>query len=129
MRDAEPTDREAALQATIERLEDRIAILERAMGLDFLPPVEWALTPNEARLLGALMEREVLTKDAAMAALYRDRGADEPDAKIVDVFICKLRAKLKRFGLSIETRWGVGYQLTPATKAAIRAALTGAEAA
>lgn len=128
MRDAEPSDREAALQATIVRLEDQIAVLERAMGFEVLPPIEWGLTMNEARLFGALMERELLTKDAAMAALYRDRGADEPELKIVDVFICKLRKKVRPFGLEIGTRWGVGYQMTAEMKARARAMLPAGEA-
>lgn len=128
MRDAEPSDREAALQATIVRLEDQIAVLERAMGFEVLPPIEWGLTMNEARLFGALMERELLTKDAAMAALYRDRGADEPEMKIVDVFICKLRKKVRPFGLEIGTRWGVGYHMTAEMKARARAMLPAAAA-
>ena len=43
-------------------------------------------------------------------------GADKPDSdtKIVDVFICKIRAKLKALDIdpSIETAWGRGYRLT-----------------
>ena len=105
---AEFSAREAALQATIVRLEDRIQELEEAMGLCVLPPLEWGLTVQQARLFGALLEREVLTKDAAMAALYRDRGDDEPEMKIVDVFVCHIRRKLKPFGIEIGTRWGVG---------------------
>lgn len=129
MRDAEPTEREAALEATIIRLEDQIAVLERAMGFEILPPIEWGLTQAEARLLGALIERDLLTKDAAMAALYRDRGADEPELKIVDVFICKARKKLKPYGITIETRWGVGYFMTAAMKAVARAGLASAQGA
>ena len=129
MREADPTEREAALQAVIDRQEDYIAVLERAMGLLTLPPVEWGLTGHEARLFGAVLERELITKDAGMAALYRDRGAvDEPEIKIVDVFICKLRRKLKPFGIEIGTRWGVGYYMTAEAKAAARAQIEAASA-
>lgn len=122
MRDAEPTERELALLATIRRLEDRIDQLESAMGLDFLTPVEWGLTGQMMRLFGCLMARELMTSDAAMAAMYGDRanGDDEPQPKIVDVQICKMRARLKPFGISIETRWGQGHYLTPETKALAR---------
>ncbi|MCA0366790.1 MAG: winged helix-turn-helix domain-containing protein [Proteobacteria bacterium] len=121
MRDEDDaTAREAALQAVIERLEDRVLELEEALGVLVLPPLEWGLTKNEGRLLGVLLEREIVTKDTAMAALYRDRGDREPEVKIVDVFICKARKKLKPFGVSIETRWGVGYSMSPASKAAAR---------
>lgn len=126
---AETAAREAALQATIVRLEDRILELEEAMGLCVLPPLEWGLTQNEARLFGALLERELLTKDAAMAALYRDRGEDEPEVKIVDVFVCKTRKKLKPFGIEIGTRWGVGYFMAPAHKAEARRQIEAARGA
>lgn len=112
-----------ALEAERLRLEGRIEQLEAALGLGFLTPVEWGLTGQMTRLFGCLMTRELMTTDAAMAAMYRERvGADdEPDPKIVDVQICKMRARLKPFGLSIETRWGQGYFLTAGTKDAVRA--------
>jgi two-component system cell cycle response regulator CtrA len=45
-------------------------------------------------------------------------GMDEPELKIIDVFICKLRKKLSLAsgGLRhIETVWGRGYALTRET--------------
>lgn len=120
MRDAEPTERELALQAVVDRLECRIEILEAAMGMGFLPPIEWGLTSSEARVFGALLERELVTIDVAMAVLYRDNAAEEAEEKILDVFICKIRKKLKPFGIEILTRWGVGYQLSGETKKAVR---------
>jgi two-component system cell cycle response regulator CtrA len=47
---------------------------------------------------------------------------DEPEAKIIDVFICKLRKKLADAsgGLDyIETVWGRGYALRDPTEQAI----------
>jgi two-component system, cell cycle response regulator CtrA len=39
-------------------------------------------------------------------------GMDEPDPKIIDVFVCKLRKKLAGYGEHhIETVWGRGYAL------------------
>jgi two-component system, cell cycle response regulator CtrA len=41
-------------------------------------------------------------------------GTDEPDAKIIDIFVCKLRKKIAKVsgGLDyIETVWGRGYTL------------------
>jgi two-component system cell cycle response regulator CtrA len=40
-------------------------------------------------------------------------GMDEPELKIIDVFICKLRKKLKAVAGDhyIETVWGRGYML------------------
>ena len=52
-------------------------------------------------------------------------GMDEPEMKIIDVFVCKVRKRLERAGLrnAIETVWGHGYimrspaTLTPASHA------------
>jgi len=53
----------------------------------------------------------VLTKEAFLNHLYG--GMDEPEMKIIDVFICKLRKKLQLAGADnlIGTIWGRGYML------------------
>ena len=52
------------------------------------------------------------------------RGINEPQLKIIDVFLCKLRKKLAQAtggNHYIETVWGRGYMLRdPATTAATR---------
>jgi len=53
-----------------------------------------------------------VTKEMLLNHLYR--GMDEPEIKIIDVFVCKLRKKLAEptGGKSyIETVWGRGYRL------------------
>lgn len=117
------------LEADNERLRDRVAQLEDAMGMRLLTPVEWRLTSSEMRVFGVLMTREIATKQAIMSALYRADARDEAEIKIVDVFVCKARKKLKPFGVEIETRWGEGYYLTPAMKAFVRDYITPAAAA
>lgn len=109
-----------ALEAERERLQGRIDQLEAAMGMHFMAPLSWRLTGHEARVLGVLLAREIATKDAIMAALYRDTGRDEAEIKIVDVFICKLRKKLKPLGFPVQTSWGQGYFLQAETKEAIQ---------
>lgn len=131
MLDAAQTDaRIEALQAVIARLEDRVAELEAAMGFGFLTPLEWGLTGQMMRLFGCLMARELMTREAALAALYADRhGAEEtPSVKTVDVQICKMRARLSPFGIAIQKRWGQGYFLTAETKARVREQLAEAAA-
>ena len=90
------------------------------MGMTFMTPMEWRLTGSEMRVFGVLMAREMATKDAIMAALYRDSCRDEAEIKIVDVFICKIRAKLRPFDVPIETIWGHGYRLTSDAKTRVR---------
>ena len=59
----------------------------------------------------ALRKGQVLTKDAFLNHLYG--GIDEPEVKIIDVFICKLRKKLEKAGCPslIGTVWGRGHVL------------------
>ena len=71
------------------------------------------LTGKEYSILELLMLRKgiVLTKEMFLNHLYG--GMDEPEAKIIDVFICKLRKKLASFGAGdlIVTVWGRGYMM------------------
>lgn len=118
--------RPEALQAENDRLRERIAELEAALGCDFIPPDDWRLTRHEAVVFGILLARATATTDAIMAGLYRDNGRDEPNIKIVRVWICKLRDKLEGHGLFIETVWGFGYRLSPQTKALARSKISAA---
>ncbi len=69
------------------------------------------LTGKEYGILELLTLRKgvVLTKEAFLNHLYG--GMDEPEVKIIDVFICKLRKKLATAGADnlIGTVWGRGY--------------------
>jgi len=72
------------------------------------------LTGKEYQMLELLSLRKgtTLTKEIFLKHLYC--GMDEPELKIIDVFICKLRKKLDQAtGGSnyIETVWGRGYVL------------------
>ena len=72
------------------------------------------LTNKEYAILELLAMRKgtVLTKEMFLNHLYS--SMDEPEIKIIDVFVCKLRGKLKQAsgGVDyIETVWGRGYML------------------
>jgi two-component system cell cycle response regulator CtrA len=71
------------------------------------------LTGKEYAILELLVLRKgmVLTKEAFLNHLYG--GMDEPEMKIIDVFICKLRKKLAASGADglIGTVWGRGYTM------------------
>ncbi len=72
------------------------------------------LTGKEYQMLELLSLRKgtTLTKEMFLNHLYG--GMDEPELKIIDVFICKLRKKLSQAldGENyIETVWGRGYVL------------------
>jgi two-component system cell cycle response regulator CtrA len=79
------------------------------------------LTGKEYAILELLVLRKgmVLTKEAFLNHLYG--GLDEPEMKIIDVFICKLRKKLALAGAPnlIGTVWGRGYMIRePVSEAA-----------
>ena len=72
------------------------------------------LTNKEYAILELLAMRKgtVLTKEMFLNHLYS--SMDEPEIKIIDVFVCKLRKKLSEAsgGINyIETVWGRGYML------------------
>jgi len=117
----------ADLQARIEVLaqeldaaQARIRELEQLLGINLPAPLCLGLTGREQRLFGALMARDFLSKEAAMTAIYDPAAGDAPYIKIIDVFICKIRRKIKAFGIGIETIWGFGYRIPAADKGIVR---------
>jgi two-component system cell cycle response regulator CtrA len=82
------------------------------------------ITRREFAVLETLMLRRgmLLTKEHFMSQLYGDE--DGPDARIVDVFVCKLRRKLAAAGAAeiVRTSWGRGYVVEEPGPAAIAAA-------
>src|SRR6266851_5136640 len=79
------------------------------------------LTGKEYQMLELLSLRKgtTLTKEMFLNHLYG--GMDEPELKIIDVFICKLRKKLATATGGehyIETVWGRGYVLRDPVEAA-----------
>ncbi|GJD89377.1 Cell cycle response regulator CtrA [Methylobacterium hispanicum] len=81
------------------------------------------VTGKEYQMLELLMLRQgtTLTKEMFLNHLYG--GMDEPELKIIDVFICKLRKKLANASGGqnwIETVWGRGYVVrNPALEARV----------
>ena len=70
-------------------------------------------TPKEFAILELLVLRRnmILNKETILSQIYG--GMDEPEIKIIDVFICKIRNKLSKAGLPtiISTVWGRGYSV------------------
>jgi two-component system cell cycle response regulator CtrA len=78
------------------------------------------LTGKEYQMLElmALRKGTTLTKEMFLSHLYG--GMDEPEIKIIDVFICKLRKKLAVASGGKETVWGRGYVMREQAEAAPR---------
>jgi len=82
------------------------------------------LTSYEYQMLELLSLRKgtTITKEMFLNHLYG--GMDEPELKIIDVFICKLRKKLQAATGGqhyIETIWGRGYVLRDPAEAHVAA--------
>jgi len=80
------------------------------------------LTGKEYAILELLTLRKGITVTKEMLLNHLYGGTDEPEQKIIDVFVCKLRKKLAQATGGdhyIETWWGRGYMLrNPAVPAA-----------
>ena len=98
-------------QSIIETGKVKVNLDSRTVEVDGKP---LHLTGKEYSILELLSLRKgsTLTKEMFLNHLYG--GMDEPEVKIIDVFICKLRKKIADMTEGsnyIETVWGRGYVL------------------
>ena len=106
-----PNDRPETNESTIRTGKLVVNLDERVVSVDDHPV---HLTGKEYSVLELLTLRKGTTLTKEMFFDYLYGGMDEPELKIIDVFICKLRKKLAQAtGGShyIETVWGRGYVL------------------
>jgi two-component system cell cycle response regulator CtrA len=88
--------------------------LNMALGKAFVDDQQVPLTRKEYEVLQLLAMRRgvTLSKEMFLDKLYG--GLDEPEVKIIDVFVCKIRGKIKKLTGGdnlIDTVWGRGYVL------------------
>jgi two-component system, cell cycle response regulator CtrA len=106
-----------------EVLMNRIEQLEIELGVRTEVPPMIGIPRNMERLLAMLLKREVVTRDGALLAIYSgmpNTWDKEPDPKIIDVFICKLRTRLKKYGIKVSCKWGLGYFMDGDNKKKLR---------
>ena len=79
----------------------------------FVRGTQLSLTRKEYQIIEilALRKGHVLSKETLLDQMYG--GMVEPNYKIIDVFVCKVRRKLAALGAGdlIETNWGRGYMV------------------
>lgn len=107
------------IEAPVGLSDDTRPVLDTATGTISAAGRSTRLTKTEQSLLMRFMQSPatVLGRDQLYDALYASRpDSDCPDAKVLDVLICKLRSKLARIGCAdlIQTVWGRGFRLTAA---------------
>jgi hypothetical protein len=108
----------AQKSATVEDLQFRIEELERLLGMH----PTWSARSRRRQaclcIVAALARRPgrlVFTKENILDLLYAGMP-NQPDMKIIDVFICKARAKLTPLGIELTTIWGRGYMMDAANR-------------
>lgn len=127
------------LRARIDMLlEERRLATPAALGsaAEDGPPArhltQWGVTPTEERILRAMAaapQEHVCSKFWLHDQLSKDIEPDT-DIKIVDVYVCKIRNKLKKLDLTgepedggIKTHWGRGYSMSPRLRLEVQHAL------
>lgn len=73
-----------------------------------------ALTRMEFALFNALnaAQPRIRSKEQLLNDLY-GLQIEEPEIKIIDVLVCKVRKKLQPLGVEVQTVWASGYRLLP----------------
>ena len=118
----------AKLEEENDELRARVRMLEELSGVGFDAPPQLCLTKNEAIIFGTLLKQKLVLRTSLITLLYIHKQ-DEADIKIVDVWVCKMRRKMKPYGIDIQTQWGQGYFLTSESKAIAQGLLDQARAA
>lgn len=96
------------------RPEDRLPAGRRVISNADLSGIlahQFKLTSKEADVLTMLMKRPGSQSKNAILDFVYGHSDETPEAKIIDVFICKLRKKLEPHRVAITTVWGKGYTL------------------
>lgn len=102
----------------LEQLRDRVEQLEGVIGLSLHLPNALNLTPLKSRIVGILMNREIVSRDMFLDTIYGDKP--EPDPKTIEVHITQIRRKLSPHGIDIKNHYGVGWYLSAPDKAKLK---------
>lgn len=88
-------------------------------GDQYITPPEWRLTRTERGVLKSLMSGGLVTRERIFQSTWGHKQ-DPVGEKIVDVYVFKLRGKLARLGVEIETVWNQGYRISAEGKAILQ---------
>jgi hypothetical protein len=110
-----------------QRLQDRVQELEALLGVgnDDVSRLLTVLdaTPQQCEMVGFMLKRAVATREGMFIAIFGARpDCDQPDMKIIDVQMVKVRKALEKVGVLVRTEWGSGgWNIASADKARLRA--------
>jgi hypothetical protein len=116
----------AALEKRVSDLEEQVAWLTSELGIsksvDLRAMIKhrWGLSPKESELVAALYNRrQRYTSRALMMDILYPEPIDQPNWKIIDVYVCKARHKKKMGPAAIISETSIGYRLSDHTIAEI----------
>jgi DNA-binding response OmpR family regulator len=102
-----------------EELEEKVRQLEHVLyAKDYVPPRELRLSMTQTSMLGVLLRHDrVVSCETLFEATRNNRtNVTEPDVKLMQVQMFRLREKIRPFRLVIDTVRGVGFRLNPETR-------------
>jgi hypothetical protein len=117
-----------------QRLQDRVQELKALLGVgnDDVSRLLTVLdaTPQQCEMVGFMLRRAVATRTALHTVLFGARpDCDQPEIKLIDVQMVKVRAALRTLGIEVRTEWGSGgWAISNADKAKLRRLMSGGEA-
>lgn len=115
----------------LERLRDRVAELEDAMGLtagiprDLIPRELVASSrvgsPETLKFIGIVLARPFAHRESVYASMFGGRPeCDQPGIRILHVYAWRSRQILSAYGVALKNIRGKGWVLSPADKAKLR---------
>ena len=102
-----------------EERAEKIRQLEAELyGREWEAPSEFRLTKLEAAIVATLLANNRVCSQALLIDATRGRGThtNNPNSNLIDAKICHIRAKLRPYGLRVETVWGTGYKIEDETR-------------
>lgn len=105
-------------RARAESLEEEVVQLrKRVFGTNMVVPLCWRLTPLEGKMLRVLASHVQCHRELILDAFRDARWDWEAEPKIVDTIMCKMRGKLRPYGVVVDTVCGIGYSMQPESRA------------
>jgi two-component system cell cycle response regulator CtrA len=110
-------------KAAYDARDERIVELEELLGktesrFDY---TLIKLTKSEDEFASLFLKRGYWTRDGAFIVLYGARLDEAPEPKILDALLSRMRQKLEKFGITIDTQPGTGWSMTAENRAKLKA--------
>jgi len=115
---------EHLIEDEMQSLRDRIEELEELLGIgeedtNLIRVAIPDITPTEAQIVGFLRRRRgIISKEAIYAAIWAGRCEHkQPESRVIDTAIGRIRRKLEPLWIKIETVHGSGHCMDESSRA------------